>query len=512
MKENKEEELNKGLKLLVGSSFIVFIGLFLSKIFFYAYRLVIARFFGPEAYGVFSLALSLLLLFTLFFTFGFDRGVLRFISLYKEKEDKRKVRYLVSFSTKITFFSGILAAIILYFLAETISIKIFHNSDLVIFLKIFSFTIPLTIFSNILLSIIRAYEKIFWYSFFLNILQNVLKFSSLILLIFLGVKLNSVPISYSIGIFGMFLASYFFCRVYLSDIFGRHDLKLKEASKMKREFLAYSWPLMLFGVINTILFWIDSFSIGFFRNTSEVGLYNVAVPLAALLGFFPELFIQLFFPLITKEYSKKNIPLIKELSKQLGKWIFMLNLPLFIILFLFPGAIINILFGKEYILAENSLRILSLGTFVATSTIYISDNLLAMKGKSKLILANILIAAIINILLDIFLVPKYGINGAAIATAIVHILLGFAILFEAKYYSSIVPVRRKMFKILFISLIPTILLIFLRKIIPINLISIVLLGILFLFLYILLIFITNCLDKNDFMILKSIRRKYLLKQ
>ena len=269
---------------------------------------------------------------------------------------------------------------------------------------------------------------------------------------------------------------------------------------------------MLFGVINTILFWIDSFSIGFFRNTSEVGLYNVAVPLAALLGFFPELFIQLFFPLITKEYSKKNIPLIKELSKQLGKWIFMLNLPLFIILFLFPGAIINILFGKEYILAENSLRILSLGTFVATSTIYISDNLLAMKGKSKLILANILIAAIINILLDIFLVPKYGINGAAIATAIVHILLGFAILFEAKYYSSIVPVRRKMFKILFISLIPTILLIFLRKIIPINLISIVLLGILFLFLYILLIFITNCLDKNDFMILKSIRRKYLLKQ
>ena len=173
-------------------------------------------------------------------------------------------------------------------------------------------------------------------------------------------------------------------------------------------------------------------------------------------------------------------------------------------MFLFPGAIINLLFGKEYIIAETALRILAVGTFIACSTIYVSDNLLSMKGKSKLIMINILVAAILDLLLNILLVPKYGINGAAMSATITQILLGTALIIDTKYYLSIIPVRRKMLKIFLVSLIPTIFLIYSRRIIPINFVSMFLLGFLFLLLYLLLILITRCLDKNDFMVLKSI--------
>ncbi len=500
--QKDENRITENLKLIVKSSFIVFIGLFLSKLFFYLYRLLIARFFGPEEYGVFSLAFSIFLFFALLFTFGLDKGLLRFISFYRGKNETDKIRHLISFSERVLFISSLSGALILFLLAESISINLFHNSELLIFLRVFSFVIPLYIFSTIFLSVIRAYEKIGWYSFIFNILQNLIKPISLIILVFLGFGLISIPYSYFLGILAMLVASYLFYRINISNLFQEVD-KRKNLN-IKKEFINYSVPLMFFGVINLLFFWIDSFSIGYFLGVYEVGIYNAAVPLVTILGFFPETFIQLFFPIIIKEYSKNNFLVIKELSKQISKWIFIFNLPIFIILFLFPGAIINILFGSEYITATNSLRILSIGTFFACSTIYISDNLLSMKGKSKLILINIIVAAILNIIFNFFLVPKYGINGAALATSIVHVLLGTAIIIETKYYLSIVPIKRKMLNILLISFLPTILLLYLRKIIPLNIFSIFLLGVLFLLLYILLILLTNCLDKNDFMILKNI--------
>ena len=52
-----QKEIDKGLKLIAKSSVIIFIGLIFSKIFTYAYRIIIARHFGPETYGLFSLAM-----------------------------------------------------------------------------------------------------------------------------------------------------------------------------------------------------------------------------------------------------------------------------------------------------------------------------------------------------------------------------------------------------------------------------------------------------------------------
>ena len=89
------------------------------------------------------------------------------------------------------------------------------------------------------------------------------------------------------------------------------------------------------GVLVTLLYWVDTLVIGRFKGVETVGFYNAAVPIISLLSIFPALFIQLFFPMITKEYSRKNMSLIKQLSKQVNKWIVVLNLPLFLIIFIF---------------------------------------------------------------------------------------------------------------------------------------------------------------------------------
>jgi hypothetical protein len=78
------------------------------------------------------------------------------------------------------------------------------------------------------------------------------------------------------------------------------------------------------------------------------------------------LYLYVFFSLAIKEFSNKNIEVIEELSKQVQKWIFIINLPLLVLMILFPGVFINLLFGAQYINAEIPLRFLAIAFFNST--------------------------------------------------------------------------------------------------------------------------------------------------
>lgn len=263
---------------------------------------------------------------------------------------------------------------------------------------------------------------------------------------------------------------------------------------------------MFSGVFVGILFWIDSIVLGYFDGAIAVGFYNAAIPIIALFSIAQEIFMHLLVPLTVKAYTQNKISEVREISKQVAKWIFMLDLPLFIIIFLFPGAIINLLFGSEYLVAEKALQILAIGA-IFSFTMFISNNFLFILGKSKLMLVNLVVASIINLILNIILVPKYGLVGAAISTAIVTILLTLVLMFQSWYFIKIIPLKRKMLRILLVSLIPLFILFILKGFFIINIFSLIVLGILFSLIYILLLFSTRCLDKNDWEIVKKLKEQ-----
>lgn len=505
------EELEIRLKKLAKSAVIVFIFTVLANILIYLYRIIVARHFGPEVYGLFTLAVMISTWFITFAKFGLNLGLIRYIPLYKGQKKINRIRYIFRSIRFFNLISSIIFALILFFSAKFISVNIFHNSNLIVFLQIFSITIPLSVIYTNFLSVIRASEKVSWHCFLFNLLPNLIKVGFLIVLILIGLKINAVLFSYVLGFLFALSITYIVCKSILPNIFEKYSLNKKLRRKVFREVLSYSWPLLFFGLIVSIFQWTDSFIIGFFKTVEDVGVYNTAMNTAILLTFTSELFMLLFFPLVTRQYGKKNIKLIRELSKQVVKWIFILNLPFFILMLLFPGTFINILFGKQYIIAGYALRFLAVGTLFS-SIFIVPHDLILMSGKSKLVLFDIIIVSILNIILDIILIPKYGINGAAIATMISLIILNLLFLFQAKHILSIVPLRRKMLKIAIISIIPTISIIFIRKyFLPINIFELILLGSFFILFYIALLFLTGCLDRNDFMILRAIRKKLFWK-
>ncbi|MFH1358681.1 MAG: flippase [archaeon] len=506
MKSKKEGpgEIDNYLKRLVKTSIFVFLSLILSKIFTYLYRIIIARSFGAEVYGLYSLAMMVTGILIAFSALGLGAGILRYFSYYRGKKETSKIKYILRSSSKILILSSIFFMLFQFFSAEFIAVNLFHDESLILYLKWFSITIPLLTIGYIFIYALKSFEKTNWSSFSENISQNLVQFIFIVLLIFLGLREISIMFSHIAGAAFLFIIGFIICKYKLPEIFKSYKLNKKEKSKVRKELFNYSWPLMLFTIISSFFYWIDTFAIGYFQNTLEVGLYNAAVPIVSLLYIAPTIFVQLLFPLITKEYAKKNYNTIKELSKQVTKWILILNLPMLAIMLLFPGTILNILFGAEFVTTatENALRLLAIGVFFP-ATLFISNNLISMAGKSKTILLNMVVVAIVNIVLNILLVPKYGIEGAAFSTMISSVLLGLMFLLQGKYYLSIVPFRRKMLRIVLAIIIPSIIIFYLRTIIEINILNVITVAIFFLLIYILSIIVTGCLDRNDIMIIDS---------
>lgn len=512
---SQESNLDRSLKLIVKTSAIVFIGLILSKILGYAYRIIIARYYGPEVYGLFSLALTICGLFATIATFGLSDGLTRFIPVYRAKNQSNEIRYIFNKVLKFSIISGLISGILLFTLSNFIAVNIFHDANLSSILKLFSFMVFLAPLLNAYTSILRAFEQISSYSFIMNILQNILRVATLGLLVWIGLfsAENTITLAYILAAVLTLVSTYVICRYKVAQIFGSHNIQPGE--KIHKPLFAYSWPIMFYAIISMMFYWIDSFSLGYYKSALEVGLYNAAVPIAMLIGLIPEIFMQLFFPMINREYSSKNHKLIEQLSKQVTKWIFIAVLPIFILLFFFPGAALNILFGSEYLLAENALRILLIGSFISAIFI-VSNNLISMLGKSKLVLMNIIIACVLNLVLNSFLVPMQtifslnnsnGLVGASLATMISVIVFNLLFFIQVKHYLSFTPLRRKMLTILVISFVPTFLLFYLQSKIPLNIFSIILVSGLFFLTYGVLMLIFRSFDENDWMIIKAIFRK-----
>jgi len=516
MRQNdQEKEFNNDLNLIARSSMIVFVGVFLSKLFSYVYGIIIARNFGPEGYGLLTLSLMVIGWFITFSGLGLNRGIVRFIPIFKaqKREDKIKQTFRSSLSKVIV--SSTISFLLLFFLSNFIAIQIFNEPQLVIFLKFFSILIPITVALEIFLSVIQANEEIFIYNFIYKFFIGISKIMLLILFIVFGWGLSSIYLSSFIATSLTFvLTVVIFSRLY-PNLLNKFKGDSKATNKLFKELVSYSWPLVFYGVIWNVFYWTDTVLIGYFGNTADVGLYSVAEQMAFLLNLAPQLFLQLFFPLINRRYFQGKKEIVKQLAQQIGKWILAINLFVFAVMFLFPDKIIEILFGSSFLRAVNPLKILGVGA-IFYSLFKVSDNLLAMKGKSKIILMDIIFIFVLNLIGNFILIPPYGITGASVSTAFSLILLSLIIAFQANKYLSIIPLRRKMVNLIFAIVVSAILFKFIYGLFSFNILFFIVMLVLFLISYLLLSLIFKAFDRNDFSILgnfyqiiKKIRQKNL---
>ena len=157
--DKDKKEIDKSLGILAKSAFIVLIGLVLSKVFSYTYRIMIARIYGPDIYGVFLLAFSIIGFFIYLVLMGFDSGLVRYIPIYSAEKKRKNIKFIINFSFWTTVIFGVSFGVILFSFSNLISTGFFHEPRLVLFLQIFSVLVPIIALTNYFLAIINGYDS-----------------------------------------------------------------------------------------------------------------------------------------------------------------------------------------------------------------------------------------------------------------------------------------------------------------------------------------------------------------
>ena len=255
-----------------------------------------------------------------------------------------------------------------------------------------------------------------------------------------------------------------------------------------------------------VMSWTDTLMLGYFKTPDVVGVYNVALPLANLLSTITVSVGFIYIPIISELYSKNLMEEVRRSYVVMTKWCFMGGLPLFFIFFLFPDVILNLLFGSRYVGAAVALQFLALGFFLNASIGFAYSTLLVL-GKSKFLMWTFMISAIINIILNIVLIPPFGLIGASVSSA-VSVVIGKILNTVRLYkYLDVHPFSKNYLKI--IGLLVMFLFIFYILINSVNMSfwMFVVLFSLFLVFYAVSLLFTKTFDEEDVMILLAIEKE-----
>ena len=361
----------------------------------------VARYLGPEKFGLLSFAQSFVGLFTIFATLGLDEIVVRELVKDESRRDD-----LIGTAFWLKLFGAFVVLLALAFAVNFTSND--HETNILVFIiasaTIFqSFNVVDIYFQSKVMGKYVAYANLF--SLLISsIVKIILILSNASLLAFAWVVL-----------FDSFVLACGFIYFFLKHSTFRIK-KLIFHKSTAIDLLKDSWPLILSGAVLMIQANIDQVMIKEMINSTEVGFYSAAIKLIAPFGFIPVMLKISLYPAILNSKIVSN-EIYQDRLLNFYRLNFILFLAVAIPIFLFSEQIVLLLFGIQYqsvgiLLSIMVIRLFFTNMGVARSAYILNENLM------KFSLITMILGTITNIALNYLWIPWYGSKGAIIATII----------------------------------------------------------------------------------------------
>lgn len=365
----------------------------------------VARYLGPEQFGILNYAIAFITFFSLFANLGLRTIVIRELTKYPE----RKFELLgTTFILKLvgTLFSLLVIYIVI---SHVKSDNLLIQKVVLIIGAIYFFQVFDTINYFYQAKILSKYEVIAKDSAFI-----IVSFIKIYLIIY---DYELVYFAYA-NLFDSFLATCFILLIYLTQ--GNNLKNWKFDFSIAKELLKYSWPLAATTLLVTIHMRVDQLMIDYYLDIEQLGIYSVAVRLSEFWYFIPSIISNTLMPYFVQLRERDNRAYFSRLM-QLYSIMFWFGVSVGVFVIFLGQEMIIILFGEAYKNAYSAL-VLNIwsGIFVsqalARSIWMISENL------QKYRLYNNIVAVNINIIGNMLLIPILGIGGAALSTLLTQLL------------------------------------------------------------------------------------------
>jgi O-antigen/teichoic acid export membrane protein len=405
-----DKETLDDIKTIARNAGISGLGDIFSAVMIFATNVLMTRVVGASSYGLFVLAKNTVIVGSVLGSFGIHQGILHFLPFYRGQDDWGRARGTLLSGTQLTALFSLTTAALLFLGAGPIAERIFHIPGMTPVLRVLSLSIPFLAFSKLWLSAIRAMRAVKYWVLVGKIIRPALCLALLAFLFLTGLKLSALVISDLAAILLAAGLGIYFLKRLLPGQWYR-----SRAVTDRRKLFGFSAPLFLVETLDFILRRVDIIIIGIFLVSTQVGIYHAAVRVAMLLAIPLASVDSIFAPMIAEYHGRGDMVNLRRNFKVSTRWIFSLVCPLFIFILLFPAPLLR-LFGNEFTRASLVLVILSAGQLVNAATGPVGY-MIMMTGHPRLTLLNTLSLALVNVSLNLLLIPRLGIAGAAIAAA-----------------------------------------------------------------------------------------------
>lgn len=392
---------------------------FLAKVLSYGISFFIglfsARYYGASLMGELAIITNVIAIAALFSVFGFSTLLLKLIPSFIHDYSKASVKplYLRSL-TIILFISAIVATILLLF-GDFIADGIFHKENLSKYIYWSALFVFLSSINTINISVIRALKMSKSYALF-EVLPKIVTFLLLFLFTwFITSNNNLIYILFSTTTI-ITMASL----LYIASVFKKNQDIVKVKLPSRRLLLNQAMPMMVIGGLHLIMAQTDTLMLGVFRTSEELGVYNIAFSLSLFTSFVLNSVNVISAPKFSELFHAKKMEELKLTAKKSSQLILIGTTPIILGL-IFLGNWILSFYGEEFIEGYWALLFLVFGQLISSIAGSVGY-FLNMTGHQKQLQRILIIAAIVNIVLNYFLIPIYGIYGAAFATMLSTVL------------------------------------------------------------------------------------------
>lgn len=452
---------------------------------------LITKLLGSGSYGVWVVVLAFIGVVQEIGGMHLHGSLIRYGILDEEKEQ--------------TYIDTVVLSIILGMIISIIVLLIGVNADLSnIIEKEYSSYLDLIlvsallVFSNIVLKVNlnfpRAKQKVKMFEIS-RMVKQIIEIFALTLIFFLGGNVIQ-------GIFGLLAISIASNIVFFIIIFTKYEIPCPDIENYIKYF-KYSLPMIPKSISEKILSNIDKYLIIYYLSPTAVGIYGVAYSVSRIFRVFTQLLNSTLYPRIADNWEKQNIDEVEYLYNSIFRYLTIVAIPAIFGITLISEPLLSLISTKE--IADNGwvlIPVISIGFLFRGYENPLPYILTAVEETGK-IAKSVILASLVNVLLNIWWIPIYGLIGAAIATSISQ----FIIFVMISYYSSNYlqyPVPLDELKI---SIVSSIGMMFFLSILPINghpLVVIVSYTFSGIFIYFTIVYIFNGISKNEIKKIKNL--------
>lgn len=385
---------------------------------------ILTKTLSSEQYGIYALIIASISMLVPICTLKLDFALIRFLAQVKDKKIISK-----SFISVIGIASLIvlIISIIILLFSKTIAIKMFGDINVEHLIKMSIPLVFLTVVNQTMSEYFRAFQKMKNYTVF----QLIRSLGEIIF--------TSIFVLSGFGLFGAIL-SLLVVRISATTVgilWIKPEINITRPSFSSiKPYFPFALPLLPVALGHILINIGDRYVIGYFMGSSSVGIYSASYSIGLLLSFFYAPIPIVLFPTITKLFENKEYDKLKTHLQYSLKFFLMLAIPSLLGLLILSRSLLQTLTTPEYVQGYMIVPIIALSVIFYNIS-DLNNQIIILFKKTKISAIINIVSAIINIAMNVILIPIYGVIGAAISTLIsftLHLILTTSIGYKKMPY------------------------------------------------------------------------------